>query len=81
MSAQYLEGIQQDTLGRPFRENEKSAVYGLAHGLYDQLEAGRIERGLDAFNSQYPESYAKLYGLPDEASQLRQLIHNASTSE
>lgn len=81
MSSQYLEALQKDELGRGFTADEKAAIYRRARGLYDGLEASRAEKGMEAFDNQYPESYALFYGLPEQSVDLAKEIERLSHQE
>ena len=81
MSSQYLEALQKDELGRRFTADEKAAIYRRARGLYDGLEASRAEKGMEAFDNQYPESYALFYGLPEQSVDLAKEIERLSYQE
>lgn len=60
-----LKMFARDTLSSPFSDEEWSNIYQMSLSYLQSLEDIRAQIGLTSFDNQYPEEYAKAYGLPE----------------
>lgn len=61
-----LKLFARDTLSSPFSDEEWSNIYQMSRSYLQSLEDIRSQLGLPSLDNQYPEEYAKAYGLPEE---------------